>query len=85
MWVESPFNRSLQTCPLPESHLPKVNSFCPPDEQAFILAEPDTAVYAPGAFVLALAALKAEDRVTEAFRTGTGMGWHEHDDGVFVG
>jgi SAM-dependent methyltransferase len=55
------------------------------EEQAFLLAEPDTAVYAPGAFVLALAALKAEDRVTEAFRTGDGIGWHEHDDGVFVG
>jgi SAM-dependent methyltransferase len=55
------------------------------DEQAFILAEPDTAVYAPGAFVLALAALKAEDRITEAFKTGNGMGWHEHDDDVFVG
>jgi SAM-dependent methyltransferase len=55
------------------------------DEQAFILAEPDTAVYAPGAFVLALASLKAEDRVTEAFRTGQGMGWHEHDEDVFIG
>lgn len=39
----------------------------------------------PGAFVLALGALKAEQRIAEAFRTGVGMGWHEHDDDVFLG
>jgi SAM-dependent methyltransferase len=55
------------------------------EEQAFVLADPDGAVYAPGAFVLALGSLRAEDRVAEAFRSGAGIGWHEHDDGVFVG
>ncbi|MDQ6656836.1 MAG: class I SAM-dependent methyltransferase [Actinomycetota bacterium] len=55
------------------------------EEQAFVLANPDGAVYAPGAFVLALGALQAEERVTDAFRTGAGIGWHEHDHGVFVG
>jgi 2-polyprenyl-3-methyl-5-hydroxy-6-metoxy-1,4-benzoquinol methylase len=54
-------------------------------EQAFALTNPDGAVYAPGAFQLALGTLKAEPRVTEAFRTGAGLGWHEHDDEVFVG
>jgi SAM-dependent methyltransferase len=54
-------------------------------EQAFVLAEPDTAVYAPGAYALALGSLKAIDRVVDAFRTGRGMGWHEHDEDVFVG
>lgn len=38
-----------------------------------------------GAFVLALGALKAEPRITEAFRTGGGVGWHEHDHDVFAG
>ncbi len=42
-------------------------------------------MYAPGAFVLALGALQAEERVAEAFRTGDGIGWHEHDHDVFVG
>jgi ubiquinone/menaquinone biosynthesis C-methylase UbiE/transcriptional regulator with XRE-family HTH domain len=55
------------------------------EEQAFALANPDGAVYAPGAFVLALGALKAEPQITEAFRTGHGMGWHEHDEDVFTG
>ena len=55
------------------------------EEQAFVLADPEGAVYAPGAFVLALGSLRAEEKVTEAFRTGDGIGWHEHHHGVFVG
>jgi ubiquinone/menaquinone biosynthesis C-methylase UbiE len=55
------------------------------EEQVFALANPDGGVYAPGAFVLALGALKAEPRITDAFRTGAGLGWHEHDEDVFIG
>jgi ubiquinone/menaquinone biosynthesis C-methylase UbiE len=55
------------------------------EEQAFVLANPDGAVYAPGAYVLALGSLQAVDKVVDAFRTGAGIGWHEHDHGVFVG
>jgi ubiquinone/menaquinone biosynthesis C-methylase UbiE len=55
------------------------------EEQAFALANPDGAVYIPGAFVLALGALKAEQQITAAFRTGAGMGWHQHDSDVFTG
>ncbi len=55
------------------------------EEQAFVLTDPDGPIYLPGAFVLALGALRAEPRITEAFRTGDGMGWHEHDPDVFEG
>lgn len=55
------------------------------EEQAFILAHPDNPVYAPGAYVLALGSLQAIDRIEEAYRTGDGMGWHEHDEEVFTG
>src|SRR6185312_5619793 len=55
------------------------------EEQAFALADPEAGVYIPGAFVLALGTLKANDRIADAFRTGDGMGWHEHDEDVFVG
>ena len=61
------------------------DSYSMTEEQAFVLTDPDGAVYAPGAFVLALGALKAEPRITEAFRTGGGLGWHEHDNDVFIG
>jgi ubiquinone/menaquinone biosynthesis C-methylase UbiE len=55
------------------------------EEQVFGLATPDGAIYAPGAFLLALGALKANDRIVNAFKTGEGVGWHEHDEDVFVG
>jgi ubiquinone/menaquinone biosynthesis C-methylase UbiE len=61
------------------------DSYAMTEEQAFCLANPDGGVYAPGAFVLALGALRAEPRITEAFRTGAGVGWHEHDEDVFTG
>jgi 2-polyprenyl-3-methyl-5-hydroxy-6-metoxy-1,4-benzoquinol methylase len=54
-------------------------------EQAFALADPDGPVYLPGAFVLALGALRAEPRIAQAFRTGEGIGWHEHDADVHIG
>jgi SAM-dependent methyltransferase len=55
------------------------------EEQAFALAIPDGAIDVPGAFALALEALQAAPRITEAFRTGTGLGWHQHDENVFIG
>jgi 2-polyprenyl-3-methyl-5-hydroxy-6-metoxy-1,4-benzoquinol methylase len=54
-------------------------------EQAFALTDPDGPIFAPGAFELALGALRAEPQITEAFRTGAGVGWHEHDGSVFTG
>ncbi|SEG89985.1 Ubiquinone/menaquinone biosynthesis C-methylase UbiE [Thermomonospora echinospora] len=54
-------------------------------EQAFALTDPDGPLYAPGAFQLALGALRALPQVTAAFRTGEGVGWHEHDEDVFIG
>lgn len=55
------------------------------EEQVFTLAQEDSPAYLPGAFELALGSLAAVPRITESFRTGHGMGWHEHDDGVFHG
>jgi ubiquinone/menaquinone biosynthesis C-methylase UbiE len=55
------------------------------EEQAFTLANEDSAAYLPGAFQLALGSLAAVPRITESFRTGAGMGWHEHDEDVFHG
>jgi ubiquinone/menaquinone biosynthesis C-methylase UbiE len=55
------------------------------EEQAFCLADPDSAVFAPGGFLFALGALKGEERVAEAIRAGTGIGWHEGDNDMLVG
>jgi SAM-dependent methyltransferase len=64
---------------------PPTGRFSMTTEQAFALADPDGPLYLPGAFVFALGALRAEPRITEAFRSGGGMGWHEHDDDVVLG
>jgi SAM-dependent methyltransferase len=54
-------------------------------EQSFALAEEGSPAFLPGAFQLATAALKAEPKIAEAFRTGSGLGWHEHDPELFRG
>jgi ubiquinone/menaquinone biosynthesis C-methylase UbiE len=64
---------------------PASDSYSMTEEQAFALTDPDGAVYAPGAFVLALGTLKSVPAITEAFRSGAGFGWHEHDADVFTG
>jgi SAM-dependent methyltransferase len=61
----------------------KTNKFSLSEEQAFTLVNEDSPAYLPGA--LALGSLAAVPRIAESFRTGDGMGWHEHDDGVFHG
>ena len=64
---------------------PKTQRFSLDAEQALALAVEDSPAYVPGAFELALGALKAVPRIGEAFRSGAGMGWHEHDHAVFHG
>jgi SAM-dependent methyltransferase len=63
----------------------KGEKFSLTEEQAFALANEDSPAYIPGAFELALGSLAAVPRIVESFRTGAGMGWHEHDEAVFHG
>ncbi|MEJ2860163.1 class I SAM-dependent methyltransferase [Actinomycetospora flava] len=55
------------------------------EEQAFALTDPDAPFDIPRAFLLATGVLRSEPRITEAFRTGAGVGWHEHHEDVFLG
>jgi 2-polyprenyl-3-methyl-5-hydroxy-6-metoxy-1,4-benzoquinol methylase len=55
------------------------------EEQAFALADENSPAFLPGAFQVALAAVKAEEELTKRFKTGKGLGWHEHHPEVFVG
>ncbi|MEU7895950.1 class I SAM-dependent methyltransferase [Nonomuraea sp. NPDC049152] len=66
------------------SYRPETGRFRLTEEQAFCLADPD-GPNVPAAFLIALGMLRAEPRITEAFRTGDGVGWHEHEEDVFVG
>jgi 2-polyprenyl-3-methyl-5-hydroxy-6-metoxy-1,4-benzoquinol methylase len=64
---------------------PQTETYSLTEEQAFTLTNPDNGVYLPGAFILALGSLRAQPRVTDAFRDGTGIGWHEQHSDVFDG
>jgi len=55
------------------------------EEQTFAMADESSPVFLPGAFQCALAATKAEEQLTERFKTGEGLGWHEHHHELFVG
>jgi 2-polyprenyl-3-methyl-5-hydroxy-6-metoxy-1,4-benzoquinol methylase len=54
-------------------------------EQAMALADEDSPAFVGGAFELAAAALRSIPRIEEAFKSGAGVGWGEHDHGVFTG
>jgi SAM-dependent methyltransferase len=56
-----------------------------PPEQAMALADETSPVFLPGFFQIVAACVKDEPQITEAFRTGKGVGWHEHDHGLFAG
>ncbi len=66
------------------TYQPATGRFSLTEEQAFCLADPD-GPNVPAAFCIGLGTLRAEPKITEAFRTGAGVGWHEHDEDVFVG
>jgi len=54
-------------------------------EQEAALADPDSPAFFPGSMQLALGVLRDVSAIEERFRTGTGFGWHEHDDNLFGG
>ena len=64
---------------------PSTGRYSLSEEQAFALADEKSPAYLPGAFLLAVSALRAVPQITEKFRTGEGFGWHEHDHGLFRG
>jgi SAM-dependent methyltransferase len=64
---------------------PATGKFHLSEEQAFAMADESSPVFLPGAFQVALAAIKAEEEITERFKTGKGLGWHEHHHELFEG
>ncbi len=60
---------------------PATGAFELPPEQAFALTVQDL----PGAFHIISSCFKDEPKITQAFRTGEGVGWHEHDANLFFG
>jgi SAM-dependent methyltransferase len=63
----------------------KTGMYTLPPEQAYALADENSPVYLPGAFQLVSALMKDEPKLEKAFKSGKGLGWHEHDVDLFVG
>ena len=64
---------------------PDKQQFSMTEEQTFALAVEGSPAFIPGAFQIAVAQFKAIPKMIEAFRTGKGLGWHEHDAALFHG
>jgi SAM-dependent methyltransferase len=56
-----------------------------PAEQALALADEESPVFLPGLFQIIASTFRDESKFIEAFRTGAGVGWHEHDHELFHG
>ncbi|HEY2477803.1 MAG TPA: class I SAM-dependent methyltransferase [Solirubrobacterales bacterium] len=56
-----------------------------PPEQALALADEESPFYLLGAYELIASLYADEDKIAAAFKSGDGMGWHEHDHRLFKG
>ncbi|WP_127505466.1 class I SAM-dependent methyltransferase [Actinoplanes solisilvae] len=56
-----------------------------PVENAIALTDESSPACVIGGFELMLAAVRSTDRMVTAFRTGAGVGWHEHHKDLFEG
>jgi SAM-dependent methyltransferase len=64
---------------------PQTDRYTLPEEQALALAEEDSPFYILGIYDSIASLYADEDQILEAFRSGEGMGWHEHDHRLFSG
>jgi SAM-dependent methyltransferase len=64
---------------------PAADTYSLSPEQALALADEESPVYLLGAFDLIASLYADEDKILEAFQSGDGMGWHEHDKRLFHG
>ena len=56
-----------------------------PDEHALALADEESPFYILGVYDSIASLYADEDKILEAFKSGKGMGWHEHDHRLFRG
>jgi SAM-dependent methyltransferase len=54
-------------------------------EQAMALADEKSPVFVGGAYEIIASMFKDEPKITEAFRSGRGVGWHDHSACLFRG
>jgi SAM-dependent methyltransferase len=64
---------------------PTKQTFRLPDEQAMALAVEDSPCFLPGAYQVIASVIMDEPKVRDAFKTGKGVGWHQHSPDLFEG
>jgi SAM-dependent methyltransferase len=64
---------------------PGTGTFELPAEQAMVVANEDSPVFLAGAFETIASCYADYAKFVDAFRTGAGIGWQEHDDRLFSG
>src|SRR5436305_4888806 len=64
---------------------PASDRYTLPDEHALALADEESPFYILGVYESIASLYADEDRILDAFRSGEGMGWHEHDHRLFRG
>jgi 2-polyprenyl-3-methyl-5-hydroxy-6-metoxy-1,4-benzoquinol methylase len=64
---------------------PEAATFTLPPEHALLLSDENSPSYLLGGFDFIAAAWADEETLTSAFRTGDGIGWHQHDPRLFSG
>ncbi len=63
----------------------KTQQFSLSPEQAAVFADEQGPAFLAGFYDVVAAAVRDEPKITEAFRTGKGVGWHEHHGCLFRG
>lgn len=63
----------------------KTDRFSLTPEQAMVFAEENSPAFFVGAFEVVQSMWMDEPKVADAFRTGKGLGWHEHSTCLFRG
>jgi SAM-dependent methyltransferase len=56
-----------------------------PAEQAFAMANPGSPAYIMGGYQIMASLFQDEQKIVEAFRTGKGLGWGDHNRHLFEG
>jgi SAM-dependent methyltransferase len=67
------------------SYRPEDGTFELPPEHAAVLADEESPVFLGGAFETIASCYSDHQRLIDAFRTGAGIGWEQHDERLFSG
>jgi len=67
------------------SYDPATRKYALPAEHAFVLAEEEGPVYLTSGFYIVASVWNDREKLVNAFKTGNGFGWHEHNHELFSG